>query len=128
MIDWSHVDELQEDMAEGFDEIVEVFLEEVEESLAKLDPSAGANSLAANLHFLKGAALNLGFADFAALCGAGFGRTGGDTRRAAGADIAVHDVLRRDDRRRGVSGQGCHSVRPCRRYCRRSENRKTGGV
>jgi HPt (histidine-containing phosphotransfer) domain-containing protein len=87
MIDWSHVDELQEDMAEGFDEIVEVFLEEVEESLAKLDPSAGANSLAANLHFLKGAALNLGFADFAALCGDGEDRA--NAKQDAFIDIAA---------------------------------------
>ena len=71
MIDWSHVDELRRDMAEGFDEIVEVFLEEVDEGIAGLTPGSADASLAAGLHFLKGAALNLGFADFAVLCSDG---------------------------------------------------------
>lgn len=71
MIDWSHVEELKQDMADGFDEIVEVFLEEVEEGVAKLDAQESASKLAAGLHFLKGAALNLGFTRFAGLCSAG---------------------------------------------------------
>ncbi|WP_068298811.1 Hpt domain-containing protein [Pararhodobacter sp. CCB-MM2] len=68
MIDWSHVAELRSDMGEAFDEVVEVFLQEVEEGLARLDPAGPAEDLAADLHFLKGAALNLGFREFAALC------------------------------------------------------------
>lgn len=71
MIDWSQVDELKDEMADSFDEIVEVFLEEVDESIAKLAPGGSAESLAAGLHFLKGAALNLGFTQFAELCGTG---------------------------------------------------------
>ncbi|WP_323035115.1 Hpt domain-containing protein [Pararhodobacter sp.] len=71
MIDWSHVEELKDDMADGFDEVVTVFLEEVEEGVAKLGTCASPDSLAAGLHFLKGAALNLGFTQFAALCSDG---------------------------------------------------------
>lgn len=71
MIDWSHVDELKQDMAEAFDEVVEVFLEEVEGGIANLSEGASAADLASGLHFLKGAALNLGFAQFASLCSEG---------------------------------------------------------
>lgn len=68
MIDWTHVAELRSDMGESFDEVVEVFLMEVEEGLEKLDADGSSTALAADLHFLKGAALNLGFREFAGLC------------------------------------------------------------
>lgn len=71
MINWSHVNELKHDMADAFDEIVEVFLDEVQEGLAKLDSNRSAADMASGLHFLKGAALNLGFEKFAALCSDG---------------------------------------------------------
>ena len=74
MIDWEQVDELRTDMGDSFDEIVEVFLGEVEDALARLDPAVGAAGLAADLHFLKGAALNLGFRAFAKLCAEGEGK------------------------------------------------------
>lgn len=70
MIDWPHVDGLRDDMGDAFDEIVEVFLAEVEEGLSQLK-SADSSARAAPLHFLKGAALNLGFSEFAKLCAAG---------------------------------------------------------
>lgn len=84
MIDWAHVTELKNDMGDSFDEIVDVFLQEVEEALARLTPSAGAEALAAELHFLKGAALNLGFRDFAGLCATG-------EERAARGEVAGID-------------------------------------
>ncbi|MCB1389562.1 MAG: Hpt domain-containing protein [Rhodobacteraceae bacterium] len=68
MIDWMQVDELRADMGEDFAEVVQVFLQEVQEAMDRLDPRADAAALAADLHFLKGAALNLGFRNFAALC------------------------------------------------------------
>lgn len=71
MIDWEHLDNLRADMGDGFGELVEVFLEEVDGAIAALDPKAKSAKMAANLHFLKGAALNLGFTTFAALCAAG---------------------------------------------------------
>lgn len=67
MINWSKVSELCEEVgAEDFDEVVELFLEEVEETLGELG-NAG-RSPEHDLHFLKGAALNLGFDAFSALC------------------------------------------------------------
>ncbi len=71
MINWPHVDELKADMGEAFDEVVALFLEEAGEAVERLDPAAPAKTMAANLHFLKGAALNLGFTEFAALCAQG---------------------------------------------------------
>ena len=85
MIDWVHVDELRADVGDGFDEIVEVFLQEVSERMAGMDFDASLETLAADLHFLKGAALNLGFRDFAERCargedGASAGRRGDVTQ------------------------------------------------
>lgn len=69
MIDWDRVFELRDEIgADGFSEIAVVFLEEVEEVILRLSAEAGAKAVEADLHFLKGSALNLGFADFAALC------------------------------------------------------------
>lgn len=87
MIDWVRVTELRDEIGESdFDDVVEMFLEESDEVIARITPGDVAKSLEADLHFLKGAALNLGFAEFATLCQAG-------ERRAAmgetGLDIAA---------------------------------------
>ncbi|MEM6938639.1 MAG: Hpt domain-containing protein [Pseudomonadota bacterium] len=72
MIDWHKVKELRDEVgAEDFDEIVEVFLEEVEGHIADLLQKPDRSALAEDLHFLKGSALNLGFRDLAALCKTG---------------------------------------------------------
>lgn len=71
MIDWNRVDELRGDMGEAFGDIVVVFLQEMEEALAKLSADGTPEALGEDMHFLKGAALNLGFADFSALCATG---------------------------------------------------------
>jgi len=71
MIDWKQVDELRADMGDAFDEIVEVFLQEVDDGIARLESAPRGPSLAADLHFLKGAALNMGFAAFADICARG---------------------------------------------------------
>lgn len=69
MIDWARITELRDEVgAEDFDEVVELFLEEVD---ATIDPMRGVTVLAdaeAVTHFLKGSALNLGFAHFSDLC------------------------------------------------------------
>jgi len=68
MINWNKADELREDIrVDDFGEIVEVFLQEVEEELAALIDKPVAE-LPASMHFLKGSALNLGFEDFAEKC------------------------------------------------------------
>ena len=69
MIDWTRIDELRSEIGEdGFDEVVEIFLDEVAETLAELDDLPKGAERAARLHFLKGSALNLGFTRVADLC------------------------------------------------------------
>lgn len=82
MIDWDRVDGLRAEIgAEDFAEVVAMFLEEADEVAARL-PSQSGDALRADLHFLKGAALNLGFSALADLCGQGEGI------KAAGFDPA----------------------------------------
>jgi HPt (histidine-containing phosphotransfer) domain-containing protein len=72
MIDWSRVNDLREEIGpESFDEVAELFLEEVDEAVAKLDGPMTPKALESGLHFVKGSALNLGFQTLAALCQAG---------------------------------------------------------
>lgn len=69
MIDWTKVTELAADVGEdGFEEVLELFLQEVETALRTI---ALSDDLEAALHFVKGCAMNLGFVDFARLCGEG---------------------------------------------------------
>lgn len=69
MIDWARVNELRDEIgAADFAEVVTLFLEEADEVVGRLSNRLGAPRLEADLHFLKGAALNLGFAEFAGLC------------------------------------------------------------
>lgn len=72
MIDWDRVTELREEIGEeDFAEVVELFLEEVEQVIGKLRDAPDLNSLGNDLHFLKGSALNLGFRGFSVLCQTG---------------------------------------------------------
>lgn len=72
MIDWDRVTELREQIGpEDFKEVVDLFLEEVLEVTDKLRLAPEQPNLASQLHFLKGCALNLGFADFSEKCHAG---------------------------------------------------------
>lgn len=74
MIDWEQITGLKADLGDGFDELVDVFIAEVDDAIAALDDTATADRIAADLHFLKGASLNLGFTAFAALCSDGEAR------------------------------------------------------
>ena len=59
MINWSRVKELQEDIgADEIGEVVELFLEEVEEVIGRLASSPVEAELEQDMHFLKGCALN----------------------------------------------------------------------
>jgi histidine phosphotransfer protein HptB len=71
MINWAHVDELRSEMDEAFDEVVAMFLEEAGEVIVRLETAPDPARYQADLHFLKGAALNLGFEHFADLCAEG---------------------------------------------------------
>lgn len=69
MIDWSRVEELRSEIGEeGFCEIVELFLEEVEGVLRRLGTAPDPARYEDDMHFLKGSAWNLGFRAFGALC------------------------------------------------------------
>lgn len=72
MIDWDRVAALREEVGpEDFDEVVELFLQEVDEEIDALLPDGPKDGLAEKLHFLKGSALSLGFREFSGLCQSG---------------------------------------------------------
>jgi len=72
MIDWQRVTELRDEIgAEDFEEVAEIFLEEVDEIIYRLTNSPDPARFEEDLHLLKGSALNLGFRDFATLCADG---------------------------------------------------------
>jgi len=75
MIDWAQVRQLQEDVgADEMDEVVELFLDEVDEAMDALEAgyaTMASSDRSAAFHFLKGCASNLGFQTFADRCGQG---------------------------------------------------------
>ncbi|MFC3613492.1 Hpt domain-containing protein [Lutimaribacter marinistellae] len=69
MIDWSRVTQLRDEVgAEDFEEVVAIFLEEVEEVILRLRSWPDMSLLDKDLHFLKGSALSLGFQSFSNMC------------------------------------------------------------
>ena len=69
MIDWDRVAALREEVGpEDFDEVVELFLQEVDEEIEALSAATPSDGLAEKLHFLKGSAMSLGFREFSSLC------------------------------------------------------------
>ncbi len=69
LIDWTRVRDLRSEIgADDFAEVVDMFLEEADEVVGRLSADAGAHVVECDLHFLKGSALNLGFAELAQLC------------------------------------------------------------
>lgn len=83
MINWSRLDELVSEIGtDAIDEVVALFLDEADEVIARLPQPQAVATREADLHFLKGAALNLGFDDLSHLCDAG-------ERNPAGADLAA---------------------------------------
>lgn len=69
MIDWARVQELHDEIgAECFDEVIDLFLTETAEVVARLCDNPDRSSLEVDLHFLKGGALNLGFTTVSDLC------------------------------------------------------------
>jgi HPt (histidine-containing phosphotransfer) domain-containing protein len=72
MIDWNRVAELKEEVGvEDFDEVIELFLEEVDEVIERLTSHPDLTKLEEDLHFIKGSALNLGFDMLGKLCQTG---------------------------------------------------------
>ncbi len=84
MIEWSRVEQLRDEVgADGFGEVVELFLEEVEEVIERLKQGCDPTRLEGELHFLKGSALSLGFTAFSDLC------HDGERKSAAGQAASV---------------------------------------
>lgn len=72
MIDWDRVNTLRDDVGEeDFEEVVSLFLDEVDGVIERLRVANDQSTLGADLHFLKGSAMGLGFVAFADLCQAG---------------------------------------------------------
>jgi len=107
MIDWNRISELQSDIgADEFDEIVGLFLEEVETEIASFRDSSDHDKLEAQLHFLKGSALNLGFSDFAGLCQSG--ETAASQGRSDHVDL--HEIIKSYERSRAAFVAGCQQA------------------
>ena len=85
MIDWDQIRELHGEVGpEDFEELVTLFLQEVDEVVARLEKRGEPDRLTEDLHFLKGSAMNLGFADFAQACERGEARAHPDEIDLAG--------------------------------------------
>lgn len=88
MIDWDRVSTLREEVGEeSFDEVVAMFLEEVEEVIARFRAGPAPEGLERDLHFLKGGVLNLGFAELGQLCEVG--EQMATAGRAGSVDVAA---------------------------------------
>ncbi len=69
MICWDRVNELRDEVgADDFKEVVELFLEEVEEVIERLRSNPDPTRFEEDFHFLKGSALNLGFDALSVIC------------------------------------------------------------
>lgn len=84
MINWKRVSDLRSEIGgPDFDEVVELFLEEVETLLARLKTDPKPELFSEDLHFLKGCSANLGFETLAQLC------LSGETTASRGAPESV---------------------------------------
>ena len=90
MIDWSRVEELRDEIGpDDFGEVVELFLAEVDGAVETLErDGCDARGIEEQMHFLKGASLNLGFAALATLCARGEkAARAGDPAAVAAAEV-----------------------------------------
>lgn len=100
MIDWQRVHDLRSDFgADDFAEVANMFLLEVSEALKSVPASlSDPDECAALLHYLKGAALNLGFAELGEQCRQGESAASrGDTAMVSAARLsACFDASRQE--------------------------------
>lgn len=99
MIDWGRVNELRNEVGEeDFEEVVELFLEEVDEVIDRLRATPDLANLESDMHFLKGSALNLGFQSFSEIC------RKGERAAAMGQakEFAINDVFQNYDTSRNL--------------------------
>ena len=88
MIDWNRIIELRNDVfGDDFGEVAEVFIEEMRETLDRLNTEETHETLEADFHFLKSSALNFGFSELADICSAA-------EKAASGGDCPPINVVR----------------------------------
>ncbi|WP_171097436.1 Hpt domain-containing protein [Ruegeria sp. HKCCD7255] len=103
MIHWPRVKQLRDEVgAEEFAEVVEIFLDEVQEAIERLNKDKNRTQIEQNLHFLKGSALSLGFNQFSKLC------QDGERRAAAGeaGQIDLAEILKTYDQSKSIFQSG----------------------
>ena len=72
MIDWTRINDLKDELGEeDFEEVFEIFLDEVQDSVDSLKNTPESTALEAILHSVKGNAITVGFSKLAELAGAG---------------------------------------------------------
>ncbi|MDD9923366.1 MAG: Hpt domain-containing protein [Boseongicola sp.] len=82
MLDFDRLDELKKEVGEeDFHDILSLFFEEFEESLAQLI-TASPSQQSETLHFLKGSAMNIGLSKVSELC-----RTGEEALKAGATSV-----------------------------------------
>lgn len=75
MIDWTRIAQLRRDIGgDDFDEVIEIFVDEVEGIIDRLRDAASPEQIVDDLHSLKGSASNLGFTAVTQVCTAGAAR------------------------------------------------------
>lgn len=93
LIDTCRLAELRDEIGAGeLGEVVAIFLDETDQVVARLRTGRAADP-AADLHFLKGSALNLGLAAFAGFCHEGEQRAGADGKELASLYQASKQAL-----------------------------------
>jgi HPt (histidine-containing phosphotransfer) domain-containing protein len=69
VMDWTRLDELRAEVGDdALGEVLALFLEETDDMALRLAGGGDPATLADDLHFMKGAALNLGFSALADAC------------------------------------------------------------
>ena len=99
MIDWARVKQLRDEVGTSeFDEVVDIFLDEVQEAIDRLHQDTQRLEFEQNMHFLKGSALSLGFDRFSKLC------QDGERIAAAGkaSEVDLPAILKTYDESRAV--------------------------
>lgn len=87
MIDWTRIDDLKHELGEDdFEEVFEIFLDEVQDSVDSLKNAPKGAALEAILHSVKGNAITVGFSKLAELAGAG------EVKAGQGSDVNLQEI------------------------------------
>jgi histidine phosphotransfer protein HptB len=69
MLNWDRIRELRDEIGEeDYAEVIELFFEEVDATISRLTRPGSMCEREADLHFLRGSALNIGFSVLGELC------------------------------------------------------------